>query len=355
VPRYLRALYAYDEAGLRELSTEAQGERWIAAMRRFRREGQRRELERIEHLEATVVGLENRSERVRATIFVDGIAIYSWHQFHAGDPFIPGPATLLPTVVTRIQLGRLVAEVGDTGVHELRGYWTLERRSRGWIVLGTFDERQGGHLLERDVVAVPWSDRRADETHPPAPDDAGLVLPGDPLPAPSGVVHGPRVSEMLRRLSEIDPRTHPDVIERIALDAMEAWSEASAGDEAPLRAATTPAVFDLLLARDHQVGTELAVREVEVARCEIAAFEPAAAPPWVGVDLLVRAYWYRRIIGTDYSQRSLGESGRVPERWTDPGEQFRRTALWVRLRLTLDGEGRWPWRISEASIRRATL
>ena len=235
------------------------------------------------------------------------VLLLSWHR-DDGQPL--SAENHEPAIVTEVQDGRLVALQRDSASDKILGYWTLERRGDRWLVLTTFDEDEGRRLLEGDVVAVPWADRRVGAAVALELAGGDGAHAGGPLPAPPGVAYGPQAVEMLNDLS----------------------------------------VVDQLMARDDDLGTERAVREVRVIELGVSAAELSATPPWVRIGAVLSAYWYRRIIGTDYSERILPEEER--ERATeDPGDPYGRTELYARLTLAMDGNGRSPWRLHGAQVR----
>jgi hypothetical protein len=64
-------------------------------------------------------------------------------------------------------------------------------------------------------------------------------------------------------------RAGPATLEQVVRRMLDAWVEAVAGDETVLRELATPEVVDGLLARDDRLGTERAVRELQVQRVEV--------------------------------------------------------------------------------------
>lgn len=311
---YVHAWAVCDEPALRALATERQGERWVAHARAMLPQPHlRRDVVAVRGLSASLAGLQNRHEAVRASVFVDGDA----------DLAVVGrdapPAR------------------GRTWQMPLAAYWTLERRDDGWIVQAVREEHEGRAQLESEVVATPWADPAlGDDALLELADGDAAVSVGAPLPAMSGVHGGSEAVTALEDLALVDARAAPAVVELCARRMLAAWEEAVAGDDQPLRALAHESAAERLLDR-YRDGTVRVLADLRVDSLAITAAEPAATPPWVRVDARLSARWYRRHEATGAVRAGARGRARLPL----DGE------LW----LTLEATGPTPWRLRAAHVR----
>jgi predicted lipid-binding transport protein (Tim44 family) len=134
-------------------------------------------------------------------------------------------------------------------------------------------------------------------------------------------------------LSLVDARFAPDVLAAAARRAVEAWSEAIDGDDAPLEALAAPeAVRALLHDGDATRRSRVVVRGARVDQVRVAALAAEPAPARMGVDVVVRG---RRYVEdrdtTDVLAGSRSADRTFTQRWT----------------FALDGAETTPWRLVE--------
>jgi predicted lipid-binding transport protein (Tim44 family) len=243
-------------------------------------------------------------------------------------------AALKSYVIDR-QGNRIMRTGAKTEDMSLQEYWTLARRDGRWTVASIEQHAEGGHHLEEDIVASPWSDSRV-------ADEAVAELAGaDKVPegfttadlAELGFEGDAR--ERALDLSLADARFAPDLLEVAARRAVTAWAEAVDGDDAPLEAVASPeAVDELLYGGDASRKTRLVVRGPRVKRIDIAAVDVSRQP--ATMDVRVEVHGRRYVEDRDTAAVLRGDKDRA-------------TTFVEQWRLSLDGPEESPWRLVEAS------
>jgi predicted lipid-binding transport protein (Tim44 family) len=233
------------------------------------------------------------------------------------------------------QDGSVMKKDGATAeVVSVAEYWTLARRSGGWMVVSIEQDAEGAHHLDAPLVPSPWSEeqRLRDET----------ALERAVADAPAGVATSELVDvdyagdarKAALDLSLVDERFAPHVLEAAARTAVSAWAEAVDGDDARLRAlAGDEAVHALLYGGDASGRTRLVVRGPRLRALRIAALDAGAEPAALTVEADVSGRHY--VEDRDTLELLSGSRDRevdFTERWT----------------LRLDGSGERPWRIAAA-------
>lgn len=233
--------------------------------------------------------------------------------------------------------GRRVMRQGENDeATALAEYWTLARREGNWIVASIEQDAEGRHVLDADIVAVPWADEQRMS-------DASIVEVAVADKLPEGVttaevadldyVGDARAAAL--DLSLADARWSPAVLEGAARRAVEGWAAAVDGADRDLLDVATPAAAMALLHPGDPSGkTRLVIRGPRVAQVRIAALDPATQPPTmtVEVDVSGRRYVEDRDTAAVVSGSKQRETT-VTERWT----------------LALSGPDDRPWQVVDAA------
>jgi len=200
----------------------------------------------------------------------------------------------------------------------LTEYWTMARRDGRWKVVSIEQKSEGDHLLDAEIVASPWAGQRlADEA-------LTEVAVADKLPegfktadlADFAFEDDARAKAL--DLSLADARFGPDLLEAGARRAVEAWSEAVDGEDAPLeRVASRDAIDQLLYPGDSSRKTRLVVRGAGVKQIRIVAVDVEHEPATmtVEVELAGRRYVEDRDTAAVLSG-SKDSATTFTERWT---------------------------------------
>ena len=232
--------------------------------------------------------------------------------------------------------GARIRRTGASGdVVTLTEYWTLGRRDGAWVVASIETDAEGAHVIEEEIVATPWEDEQRMRD-----DSLVEVAVADKLPA--GVATA-EVADLdyagdaraaALDLSLADGRWAPDVLEAAARRAVAAWAEAVDGADRDLLDVATPAAADALLhPGDPSRKTRLVIRGPRVQRLRIVAFDPAATPPTMTVEVEVRG---RRYV-EDRDDASVLS-----------GSKQRETTTLERWTLALCGPDERPWQVVAA-------
>jgi predicted lipid-binding transport protein (Tim44 family) len=214
-------------------------------------------------------------------------------------------------------------------------YWTLARRDGHWTVTSIEQHAEGGHHLDEEIVASPWSDSRvadealaelASEDKVPegftTADLAELDFDGD-------------ARRQALDLSLADARFAPDLLEAAARRAVAAWAEAVDGEDEPLEAvASAEAVDQLLYGGDHSRKTRLVIRGPRVKKIKIRRVDVAREP--AAMDVQVDVFGRRYVEARDTAAVVRGDKNR-PQLFVEQ---------WL---LTLDGSDDSPWRLADAA------
>jgi predicted lipid-binding transport protein (Tim44 family) len=234
--------------------------------------------------------------------------------------------------------GARIKRAGATSdVVALTEYWTFGRRDGGWIVASIESDVEGAHVMTQEIVATPWADEQRLS-------DASLVevAVADKLPADVSTAevadldYAGDARAAALDLSLVDGRWAPDVLEASARRAVAAWAEAVDGADRDLLDVATPAAASALLhPGDPSEKTRLVIRGPRVQRLRIAALDPAAEPPTIGVEVEVRG---RRYVEDrdDASVRS--------------GSKQRETTSVEHWTLALSGPDDRPWQVADVRV-----
>jgi predicted lipid-binding transport protein (Tim44 family) len=229
--------------------------------------------------------------------------------------------------------GNLITRRGRLGeIVTMREFWTLARdRSGRWILTSIEQGAEGGHVLEEQIVATPWSDE-------PAMRDQALVegAVAEAVPAGTSVAEVAKLEfdgdarAAALDLSLADGRFAPDVLEVAARRAVVAWAQAVDGGAQQLEEIADPRAIEELL---HPEGdkTRLVVRGPRVRQIRVSGLDPAAEPPTMTIDVEVEGRRY--LEDRDTAAVISGSRDRAitfTERWT----------------FALDGDAEQPWRIA---------
>lgn len=209
-------------------------------------------------------------------------------------------------------------------------YWTLTKRDGRWVLMSIEEEAEGRHHLSSQVIAAPEHDPRiAEEARTSlAADDA---TDSDTAALASTSFDDDARAAALD-LSLVDDRFSPDVLEIAARQAVEAWTVAIDGPDAPLERIASREAVDRLLyegSSDHSVRT--VVRGPQVSEVRIEAIDGQAVPPTMTVAIRYSGAWYRE--NRDTQALIAGSRERRSER----------TAHWT---LSLTNVPATPWRLT---------
>jgi predicted lipid-binding transport protein (Tim44 family) len=209
-------------------------------------------------------------------------------------------------------------------------YWTLGKRGEAWILLSIQSDPEGRHILDSDIVATPWGDdqRLRDESITELATAETVENPSEYADLDfDGTARAAALD-----LAMVDGRFAPDVLEAAVRRAVDAWSEAVDGDDAPLEAIATPtAVQELLYPNGER--TRLVVRGPRLKQLRITALHADATPPAMSVEADLSG---RRYLENRDTAAVLG------------GSKERETTFTERWTMTLDGDEATPWRIAAA-------
>ena len=214
-------------------------------------------------------------------------------------------------------------------------YWTLARRDSRWTVASIEQQSEGGHHLEGEIVASPWSDSRvADEALTELASE-DKVPEGFTTADLAEVDFEADARQRALDLSLADARFAPDLLEVAARRAVAAWAEAVDGDDGPLVAvASSEAIDELLYGGDRSRKTRLVVRGPRVKQIKIHGVDVAREP--ATMDVQVDLFGSRYVEDRDTAAVVRGDKDRPQmfvERW----------------RLALDGPDEAPWRLAETA------
>jgi predicted lipid-binding transport protein (Tim44 family) len=223
----------------------------------------------------------------------------------------------------------------------LREYWTLGKRpGGGWMVLSIEQDMEGSHHLDEEIVASPWGDDQ--RLHDEALVEGAVA---------DKVADGYKISEVADLdfdgdaraaaldLSLADARFGPDVLETAVRAAVSGWTEAVDGEDKPLLAVASPEAAHELLYPGGGETHRLVVRGPRVRAMRIAALDAAADPPTMTVEVDVRGRRY--VQDRDTAAIISGDDSR----------EHSFTERWV---MSLSGDDKHPWRITDARGRVAS-
>jgi predicted lipid-binding transport protein (Tim44 family) len=217
----------------------------------------------------------------------------------------------------------------------LREYWTLSKRDGAWRLLSIEQFGEGGHNLDSELVASPWSDGRLRE-------DA--VLEGaaaDAAGSPSDVAtlvdldYAEDGRKAALDLSLVDGRFAPDVLETSAKRAVAAWAEAVDGPDAALERVASPHAISQLLYPTGDDAVRRVVRGPQVQSMTLVKLDGSAEPPSMLVELKLSGRRYlenrdtvavvsgSRDSETSWTERwtfSLGDDAQAPWQVTSAGD-----------------------------------
>jgi predicted lipid-binding transport protein (Tim44 family) len=243
-------------------------------------------------------------------------------------------AQLKSYVIDR-QGNKLMRTGAKTEDMSLQEYWTLARRDGRWTVASIEQHAEGGHHIEAEIVASPWSDSRVADEAVAELASADRVPEGFTTADLAELGFEGDARQRALDLSLADARFAPDVLEVAARRAVTAWAEAVDGDDAPLEAvASQEAVDELLYGGDPSRKTRLVVRGPRVKRIDIAAVDVGSRP--ATMDVRVEVHGRRYVEDRDTAAVLRGDKDRAAtfvEHW----------------RLSLDGPDDSPWRLVAAS------
>jgi hypothetical protein len=140
-------------------------------------------------------------------------------------------------------------------------------------------------------------------------------------------------------LSLADARFGPDVLETAVRAAVDGWTEAVDGEDKPLLAVASPEAAHDLLYPGRGETHRLVVRGPRVSAMRIVALDAAADPPTMTVEVDVRGRRY--VQDRDTAAIVSGDDSR----------EHSFTERWV---MSLSGDDRHPWRITDARGRVAS-
>jgi predicted lipid-binding transport protein (Tim44 family) len=247
----------------------------------------------------------------------------------ADDRVVVRMEALLRDVV--LDRGGNVLRRNDSSVETttLAEYWTLGKRDGRWILLSIEQDSEGRHQLDAPLVASPWGDDRLrDESLTELATADAVAATALAEVTPVDMDGDARTAAL--DLSLVDGRYSPAVLEAAARRAVDAWSEAVDGADAPLEAIADPAAVDALLyPGDPSRSTRLVVRGPRLRQLRITGI--AGREMTVAADLTGKRY------REDRDSLALVEGNR--DRDVDFSQH------WT---LTLTDDGETPWRITGA-------
>ena len=221
----------------------------------------------------------------------------------------------------------------------VREYWTLGKRpGGGWMVLSIEQDMEGSHHLDEDIVASPWSDdqRLRDEALVEGA-VADKVADGYKIAEIADLDFDGDARAAALDLSLADARFAPDVLETAVRAAVMGWTEAVDGQDDPLLAVATPDAAHDLLYPGRRESHRLVVRGPRVQAMRIVALDAAAEPSTMTVEVDVRGRRYLQ--DRDTAAIVSGDDSR----------EHAFTERWV---MSLSGDDKHPWRITDASAPR---
>lgn len=214
-------------------------------------------------------------------------------------------------------------------------YWTLGRRDGCWTVASIEQDSEGGHHLEAEIVASPWSDSRVADEAVTELASADKVPEGFTTADLAELDFDEDAHQRALDLSLADARFAPDVLEAAARGAVTAWAEAVDGDDAALEAVADAAAVDALLyGGDASRKTRLVVRGPRVKSIRVSAVDVSSEP--ATMDVRVEVHGRRYVEDRDTAAVVSGHKDRAStftEHW----------------RLSLGGPDESPWRLVAAS------
>src|SRR5918992_3261245 len=208
---------ARDRPRLAELVDPDLMAEWALRLNDFDNKGWHNRVEVLEEPEIRYMGLTNREDdsEDRVVVHIE--------------------AKLKSYVVDR-NGGKVMRNGSKSDQMRLFEYWTLARRDGRWIVASIEQESEGGHHLDAEIIASPWSDSGiADETLTERASD-DKVPEGFTTADLAELDFDEDAHKRALDLSLADARFAPDVLEAAARRAVAAWAEAVDGDDAPLEA-----------------------------------------------------------------------------------------------------------------------
>jgi predicted lipid-binding transport protein (Tim44 family) len=218
-------------------------------------------------------------------------------------------------------------------------YWTLGKRpGGGWTVLSIEQDMEGSHHLEDEIVASPWGDDQ--RLHDEALVEGAVadkVADGYKIADVADLDFDGDARAAALDLSLADARFAPDVLETAVRAAVNGWTEAVDGEDDALLAVASPEAAHDLLYPGRRETHRLVVRGPRVQAMRIAALDAAAEPPTMTVEVDVR--------GRRYVQ-DRDTAGIVSG---DDSKEHSFTERWV---MSLSGDDKHPWRITDASAPR---
>jgi predicted lipid-binding transport protein (Tim44 family) len=214
----------------------------------------------------------------------------------------------------------------------LTEYWTLARRDGGWTVASIESDAEGAHVIEQEIVAMPWGDeQRMRDVSLVEVAVADKLPPGVATTEVADLDYAGDARAAALDLSLADGRWAPDVLEASARRAVAAWAEAVDGADRDLLDVATPVAAGALLHPGDPSGkTRLVIRGPRVQRLRIAALDPAATPPTMTVEIEVRG---RRYVEDRDDAAVLS------------GSKVRETTAVERWTLALSGPDERPWQV----------
>ena len=210
--------------------------------------------------------------------------------------------------------------------------WTFGRRGETWYLVSVDGDPLAGPVLSAPLIPTP------------AADDARLTESSLRELGEADAVPGERAAELvspsappglaLLDLSVVDGRFMPALLGAALSRLVETWETATTGSDAPLRALATPdAVTSLLRPAHGGDARRLVLQDAELVRWEMQAFDPAATPPRVVIDVTVRATYH---LLDDHGDRLAGS----------PAARTELRPAWT---LELDDDAPAEWRLVASS------
>jgi hypothetical protein len=208
------------------------------------------------------------------------------------------------------------------------------------MVLSIEQDTEGSHHLDDEIVASPWGDDQ--RLHDEALVEGAVA---------DKVADGYKISEVADLdfdgdaraaaldLSLADARFGPDVLEAAVRAAVSGWTEAVDGEDDALLAVASPDAAHDLLYPGRGETRRLVVRGPRVQAMRIVALDAAAEPATMTVEVDVRGRRY--VQDRDTAAIVSGDDTR----------EHSFTERWV---MSLSGDDKHPWRITDARGRVAS-